>query len=370
MALIGDRAIPMPRRRVSLLTLKEQAGIQSESHLVRDYQSPVDVVLADDAEVDLGEGNVFRKVARSEASAAHATCSEPAKLAYFIDDACEMSVNAEQTEASLRRLFGLHSKVQLLRDLESPNDTPISETETVRFSDGPVFVTCVDIEKHCGGGEAPPPARRWIFRVDDKRYVSNKPKLTGREILVMAGKNPAATMLNQKIKKRFEPIGLEQIVDLTLAGVERFTTLPNEQSEGRAATRRQVALPEEDTDALDASGVLWETVLDGGNRWVLVHGIPLPDIFLAKPTVVAIQIPSGYPPAALDMAYFHPPVQRVDGLPIPCTEATIQIEGTSWQRWSRHYTGTNPWKPAEYNVFTHYLLTQTWLEREVKRGKV
>lgn len=313
---------------------------------------------------------MFRKVARCDIAATHSVSLEPPKLAYFIDDAYQLSVNAEQTEASLRRLFDLHPKIQILRDLESPNDTPIGETEKVRFSDGPVFVTCVDIEQHCGGGEEPPPAHRWIFRVDDRRYVTNKPKLTGREILVLAGKNPAATMLNQKIKKRFEAIGLEQVVDLTTPGIERFTTLPNEQSEGRAATRRQVALPEEDMDALDASGVSWETILDGSGRWVLVHGIPLPDVFVATPTSVAIQIPSGYPPAALDMAYFHPLVRRVDGQSIPCTQATTQIEGASWQRWSRHYTATNPWRPAEYNVFTHYLLTQAWLEREAKRGKV
>jgi hypothetical protein len=60
------------------------------------------------------------------------------------------------------------------------------------------------------------------------------PNPTGRQILVLAGKDPTTTMLNQKIGKAFKAIGLNEKVDLTACGVERFTTLPNEQSEGSA----------------------------------------------------------------------------------------------------------------------------------------
>jgi hypothetical protein len=367
-ALVNDRVIPLPRQILTARTIKEQAGVGRDFLLVRDYQSKTDVVLADDADLDLREGNVFRLTPRCDESTA-AACDEPAKLAFFIDDAFEVTINPNQTEDSLRRLFGLNPKIQLLRDLESPNDTPIRGDEPVRFADGPVFVTCFDIESHCDGGEGPPRAGAYAIRIDDKRYVVRAKSLTGREILKLAGKNSTEWLLNQKIRKQFVPIAPDQVVDFTACGVERFTTLPNEQSEGRPQVRRQFALPESDTEVLDAAGLAWETVIDQGNHWVVIHRVPLPDAFVARETSVAIRIPALYPPAALDMAYFAPPVQRADGKLINRTEASVNIEGAAWQQWSRHYSSANPWKPNEYNVFTHFLLCQSWLQREANKGK-
>jgi hypothetical protein len=176
-------------------------------------------------------------------------------------------------------------------------------------------------------------------------------------------------MLNQKIHKKFDPVDLDQVVDFTAPGVERFTTLPKEQTEGRPALRRSFILPEEDTDALEAAGVSWEAVTDDPNKWLIIHLPKLPDVFLARETSVAIQIPASYPAGALDMAYFYPALQRLDGKSIAATQVNIQIEGAQWQRWSRHYTQANPWKPGEYNIYTHFLLSQSWLEKEAQKGK-
>ncbi len=368
-ALVNDQPVPMPRRILSALTIKEQAGVGPDFLLVRDYQSPSDAALEDGVEVDLAHGNVFSLVRRCDAPACVEASKEMPKLAFFVDDAFEITTQPKQTEDSLRRLFALPPKIELLRDMESPTDVAIGSTETVVFTDGPVFVTCVEIEKHCGQ-ECPPPAKRYIIRVDEKRIVVDAPKVTGRQILVLAGLNPEQTMLNQKIGKRFEPVGLDKIVDLTACGVERFTTLPNEQSEGRPALRRQFALPEEDVELLEGSELAWETISDDAGKWLLIRNIPLPEGLVQVPTSVAIQIPSGYPSAALDMAYFSPAVRRTDGGAIRRTEAHVQIEGVAWQRWSRHYTAEHPWKMGVYNVFTHYLLSLSWLDREARKVKV
>jgi len=368
-ALVNDRVIPLPRQIVTARTVKEQAGVGEEFLLVRDYQSKIDVFLADDADLDLQEGNVFRLIPRCDAPAESGACSEPAKFAFFVDDVFKVTITSEQTEDSLRRLFGLNPKVQLLRDLESPIDTPVAEHKPVRFSDGPVFITCFDIESHCGGGEEPPPAGAYVIRIDDKRYVVRSKSLIGREILNLAGKNPSEWLLNQKIRKQFVPISLDQVVDFTACGVERFTTLPNEQSEGRPSVRRQFTLPEADTEALDAAGLAWEAVTDRGTNWVIIHGVPLPEGIVAREASVAIRIPATYPPSALDMAYFSPAVQRTDGKVIANTGSSVNIEGVAWQQWSRHYTSTNPWKSSQYNVFTHFLLCQSWLRREADKGK-
>ncbi len=368
-AIVNDRIIPLPRQIVTARTVKEQAGVGDEFLLIRDYQSNVDAALADDAELDLSEGNVFRLLPRCNAPAESDVKDEPAKFAFFVDDVFKVTITSNQTEDSMRRLFGLDPKVQLLRDLESPNDTPIAENESIRFADGPVYITYFDIELNCGCGEEPPSAGAYVIRIDDKRYVVRSKSLTGRELLKLAGKNPAEWLLNQKIRKQFVPIDLDQVVDFTACGVERFTTLPNEQSEGRPPSRRQFMLPEPDTEALDAAGVTWETVTERGTNWVIIHGVQLPEIFVARQTSVAIRIPGTYPPAALDMAYFSPAVQRQDGKLIANTDGTETIEGVAWQQWSRHYTSSNPWKPGQYNLFTHFLLSQSWLQREAKKGR-
>lgn len=244
----------------------------------------------------------------------------------------------------------------------------MSETAEKPLPSGEIEVDIIDIEEFSLKSESKKPkAKKYRIRVDKEKFVVEVPSMTGREILKLAGKNPAEWLLNQKIKKRFEPVDLDEVVDFTAPGVERFTTLPKEQTEGRPALRRAFPLPEEDTEALDASGVIWETVQDGNNRWVLIHAVPLPGVFLARETAVAIQVPASYPPAALDMVYYHPAIQRTDGQGIPCTEASVQIEGVNWQRWSRHYTSANPWRPGEFNIFTHYTLSQAWLQREVTR---
>lgn len=366
-ALVDDQHLPTPERRVKVSVLKAQAGIPKDLALLRDVSPAEDVLLRDDDLVDLAEGNVFysRKGCFESSSA---PCTGKPKLAWFVDDHHEVSLLAEQTGNSIRELFSLKHYQCLLRDYDSPNDPPITEDERIRFEDGPVFVTCVEIEKCCKDGESPPPCRGYLIRVDDTKIIVRKPNPTGREILILAGKDPNSTMLNQKIGKRFEPVPLDKKVDLTACGIERFTTLPNEQSEGRPILTRAFALPEEDQELLDGSDLEWGTVMDGTNLWLIIHKVPLPAAFIQRPTSVAIQIQRGYPSAQLDMAYFHPPVERVDRKTIPATEAMVSIQGTTWQRWSRHYTSKNPWKAGVYNTFTHYLLSLSWLERESKKS--
>ena len=143
-------------------------------------------------------------------------------------------------------------------------------------------------------------------------------------------------------------------------------TLPKDQTEGRSPARRMFALPEEDTELLNAGGYDWETVESAG-RWLLIHDFPLPLGFTLPSSSAAVHIPSGYPSGALDMVYFHPTIVRVDGRVIPGTQAFVSIDGKQWQRWSRHYTADNPWRPADYNVVTHFNLAGTWVEAAVSK---
>lgn len=234
-----------------------------------------------------------------------------------------------------------------------------------------IVIAILDIEEHCNKtkGGKPPKAKKYTIRIDRTKYTVDVPSMTGEGILALAGKTPASKFLLNQRKHGgvVVPIQPQEVVDFTAPGVERFFTLPKDQTEGTVAEvvrRRQFKLPEDDTVGLNIEGHDWETV--SGN-WVLVHGFPAPDGYNVREVSVAIQIPPGYPSAQLDMAYFYPPLSLTSGRAIPAI--TMQaIDGKAWQRWSRHYTGQNPWIVGEYNVLTHLQLVRTWMERELTRS--
>src|SRR4051812_26109356 len=102
--------------------------------------------------------------------------------------------------------------------------------------------------------------------------------------------------------------------------------------------RREFLLPEEDQESLDALRLPWETIREGDNQWLLLHGTPFHPRFNHRRGSVAVQIPPSYPTSGLDMAYFFPHIARVDGKPIGQTQCQQPIDGQQWQRWSRQYS--------------------------------
>jgi hypothetical protein len=131
--------------------------------------------------------------------------------------------------------------------------------------------------------------------------------------------------------------------------------------------RREFALLSADQEYLDAAGLTWEAVRNGGEFWLLLHNLDLPAGYQVAAASVAIKIEPGYPNAQLDMAYFLPALRRVDGKPIPCADAFVHIDGKQWQRWSRHRTSVNPWIAGEDSLETHLILVLDWLAREFER---
>jgi hypothetical protein len=118
--------------------------------------------------------------------------------------------------------------------------------------------------------------------------------------------------------------------------------------------RRQFQLPELDEAFLDALGLAWETIEEGGVQWLLLLD-------------VAIQISAGYPAALLDMAYFHPWIGTVPQRPIPNADVAQPLDGREWQRWSRHRTAENPWIPGEDDLSSHIHYMDAWLAAEIER---
>ena len=150
---------------------------------------------------------------------------------------------------------------------------------------------------------------------------------------------------------------------MTAAGAVEAPVTPERE------LRRHFALPEEDVENLNSSGLRWETVrcTDRAQQvdWVIILDVPVPAGLEARdaphqplPTVdMAIRV-TGYPDAALDMVYVYPPLARASRNPIGgLTELTI--DARAFQQWSRHYrydVNTNC-------LFSHFCTACTWLEK-------
>ena len=233
---------------------------------------------------------------------------------------------------------------------------------------GDFEIEILDLEEFANtNGGKPPKAHYYKIRIDRDKFKVDVPQMNGTQILALVNKTPEKYLLNQKFKHgQVVPVGPNQIVDFTAPGVERFATLPKDQTEGLiVAGRQEFKLPDEDVVQLDAGSLNWETVKP---QWLLIHEILIPVGYNVEQASVAIRIPANYPTAALDMAYFFPHLHLSSGRAIPNAQGTVSINGQNWQQWSRHYTTQNPWLPGEYNVMTHLALVRSWLERELTRS--
>lgn len=91
----------------------------------------------------------------------------------------------------------------------------------------------VDIELFAKEGKKPPKNARYKIRINREKFIVDAPSMSGRELLELAGKKPPEQyFLFQKYKHDKIEIGLEDIVDFTKPGVERFLSLPKDQTDG------------------------------------------------------------------------------------------------------------------------------------------
>lgn len=130
--------------------------------------------------------------------------------------------------------------------------------------------------------------------------------------------------------------------------------------------RRIFELAEDDVMYLNNKGYSWETIQEGRDYWLLIHNFPIPEGYNVSQATVAIQFtdPLDYLRVGLDMVFFNPALSRLDGIVIRQTQYTHQIDGKSFQRWSRHRTREAPWEYGNDSLSTHLLLVEYWLKRE------
>jgi hypothetical protein len=125
--------------------------------------------------------------------------------------------------------------------------------------------------------------------------------------------------------------------------------------------RREFNLGPEDIRALDALGCPWETVIQSGVHWLLLHKHPIPVGYNVAEATAAIRV-DGYPAGMIDMVYFCPPLSRVDGQTIN-NLSELAVDGRTFQQWSRHY----PWRQGVDSLCTHLRRVRAWLKNEFKK---
>jgi hypothetical protein len=92
----------------------------------------------------------------------------------------------------------------------------------------------VDNELLTKGGQPSSKDQQYKIMVDRQQIPVEKECLTGREILTLAGKLPVERFqLNMRIKGgKVSKVGYEQTVCLSEPGLEKFMTIPLDQTEG------------------------------------------------------------------------------------------------------------------------------------------
>ena len=75
-------------------------------------------------------------------------------------------------------------------------------------------------------------AKTYKVKIDGEKHSFNDPKVTGTQLLAKAGRHPLDEyLIFQRLKNgQFEEIRLEESVDLTQPGLERFKTFRSGES--------------------------------------------------------------------------------------------------------------------------------------------
>lgn len=344
---VNDEAIPIPQQKVRVAVIKAQAAIQPDVVLVRDHDSPNDVLLRDDEVVNLANGNVFYTLNECDAKP-RGQCDKPAKLAFFVDDRPEVTINPNQSGQTIRDLFGLDKSANLIRDYESSHDEPVAPTDSAPFKKGPVFITR---RQHA----------QLTITVNHKKFTESdgvKRQMTGREIASLVTDTPDSTDVFRLKKGEQEAVPLDK--KIRVENCDEFRVIRNNVAGGFEPSRIRREL----TRLMEGGGRA--DFIDQPLAAVIYRGVPTrPGYRLVDKTDVLVAVPSGYPGQPLDGAHLpegSPLLGRVAGSP----QGIIIADGRRWQLVSYHPHnggGAAPWSKDKHGLHTYFDEILCWIQR-------
>lgn len=209
----------------------------------------------------------------------------------------------------------------------------------------------------------------WVLNVQGVRLEFNAPTVEVSVALARAGFdiNQGWHIYLKVVGQPKKEMSLTDVIDLRAPGIEKLRLVPKDVSNGETAQqpRYQFALQEVDEAFLDERFARWETIIENGQRWLLIHGFKVPHGYLQALVTIALEIPLTYPGAQIDMFFVYPALVTATGQTPAATEVQVNIIGSNFQRWSRHRGAGSPWKSDTDNVITHLALVESALLNEV-----
>jgi hypothetical protein len=325
--------------------LRAQGTVPADHRVVRDHNSPDDVILNDAANLDLRNGNVLYTVPACDRSPS-THCASPAKLAMLVDDRAEIIGTSDQTGVSIRGLFELPEDVALFRDLHARDDQPIEAGDAVKFEQGPVFYT----RKRAG----------LTIIVNKKRFgaaAGVKPEMTGAEIAALVSTNPGETKVFQRTASGRVEISLNATVKIH--DCDEFDVIRKKVEGGFEPSRieRELAILRE-----NGAKVSFEATPLAA---VVFHDLPVRPNHAVGVTDVLVPVPGGYPGQFLDWAclpHGSPLVGKVPG----ANQGNVTAFGKNWTRISYHpHTGGGgpAWNKDLHGFHTYIDELLAWLDK-------
>lgn len=265
--------------------------------------------------------------------------------------------NRFMTAATLRKLFNVPAdKAIYLEETDKP-DRQLTETEVVDLDQ-------VGVERFKRGNK-----ERWKLNVQGVIVESDLPTIIVKDAMEQAGFDPSQAWIIflKVVGENKREVQTSDPIDLRHPGIEKLRLTPRHVENGEAPVviRREFALLDSDEDYLDGLALPWETILDQGRRWLVLRGYAFPAGYRDTTADLAMEVPTAYPSAQIDMFYVYPPARLVSGSEIPRTESTETITGRTFQRWSRHRMSQAPWNPKSDNVTTQMALVESAILKEV-----
>lgn len=343
--VLDDRVLPMPRQIVLAAVIRDQGGVPAEFAIVRDHNSPNDVVVDDHQEVDLAKGNVFYTLKRCEIQE-RGECREEAKLAFVINDKAEVTTRGSQTGKMLRDLFALPSHSGLFRDLDGPGDDEIGLETHADFKDGPVFYT-----RHAEA-TLEITVNRQVFT----EHQGVTATMTGVQVAALVfPENPRETTV-KILSEGGKELGLDETVHIH--NCEEFEVCRKQVTGGFETSRI-----ERELSILRAGGQR-VTLIDQPVPAVIYHDVSVAKGEVVSATDVLVVVPNGYAASFIDGVYLpegSPLMTRVKGEP---QDPRINALGQKWRLISYHPHqggGAPAWNPVVHGYHTYFGEVLSWL---------
>jgi hypothetical protein len=211
--------------------------------------------------------------------------------------------------------------------------------------------------------------KHFTIFIDKQQFETEQAVWTAAQLQALVGKNTQGFQIFlKKPGGELEEIKPGPTVDLREPGIERFVTLPLDQTEGAdSPPRHEFRMPERDVEFLERLGLRWETVRDGNLGRLIIRSYPVPTGYSVSAADINLRIEAAYPDTQIDMVYVSPPLSRRDGRGIAAI-SMVPFDGKLWQQWSRHRTQANAWRPGIDDVSTHLALVDNWFKREIAKA--